>query len=360
MIGEGVLLMHEFYSNVITFKGNHYEFGYKQGELLQTSPILSNREKQWAKQRRRHFNINKQEALILFEQYIPNMLAELRGLADSLNWTMEETLREFGGYYVEYERSSCSILTGSHYMIRNYDSHPAYYEGRYVLYQPTDGGYASIGPSMQITGRTDGMNEKGLAMGYNFINRVGSEDGFVCNMIGRMVLERCANVSEAINFLKSIPHRTAFNYVLTDLSGETYVVEASPRRVIAKKSQVSTNHFDVLLEENRYRTDDSMRRYNILAKKKNDDLDMFAAYQLLNNEEYEVFSKKYDASAGTIHTAAYLPKERKALFTIGGNRMPVVFDFNHFITGDNINIKRIKGVLQYNRPFVNMEKINVS
>lgn len=352
--------MHNFYSDVITFKGSHYDFGYKQGELLKKSPILSNREKQWAKQRRRHFNINKQEALTLFEQYMPNMLAELRGLADALHWTMEEALREFGGYYIEYERSGCSILTGTNYMVRNYDSHPAFYEGRYVIYQPTDGGYASIGPSMQITGRTDGINEKGLAMGYNFINRVRSEDGYLCNMISRMILETCANIEEAIALLRVIPHRTAFNYVLTDPSGETYVVEASPRKVIARQANVSTNHFDVLLEENRYRTDDSMRRYNILNDKQHEDLDMFAAYQLLNNEEHDIFSKKYDASAGTIHTSAYLPEERRALYTIGGNRMPVVFDLNQFLAVGNIMVKQIKGVLQYNRPFVNMEKINVS
>src|SRR5699024_11315918 len=97
-----------------------------------------------------------------FSIYMPSMLEELRCLADSLGWTMEKTLTEFGGYYVEYERSGCSILTDPTFMVRNYDSHPAYYEGRYVIYQPTDGGYATIGPSMQITGRTDGMNEKGL------------------------------------------------------------------------------------------------------------------------------------------------------------------------------------------------------
>lgn len=349
--------MKHFYSDVIQFKGNHYDFGYMQGELLKESPILFNREKQWAAKRKRHFNINEKEAIQLFSKFLPSMLDELQGLADALNWTMEDALREFGGYYVDYGESGCSILTGSEFIIRNYDSHPGYYEGRYVIYQPTDTGYATIGPSMQITGRTDGMNEKGLAMGYNFINRVGSENGFICNMIGRIILETCANVEEAITLLKETPHRTSFSYVLIDPSGETFVVEASPRKVIARKSNISTNHFEVLTEENRYRTDDSLRRQKVLEGQKSSVLDAYRAYQLLNDKEKEIFSSKYDASAGTIHTSAYIPREGKALFAIGGNRLPVIFDFNRYLEGERINVKQIKGMLDYHTPFVNMDRV---
>src|SRR5690625_3405481 len=196
-MGEKYKMKH-FYSDVVSFTGSHYDFGFRQGQLLQQSPILENRKKQWATSRRRHFNINKQEALQLFLTYMPRMSDELQGLADALDWTMEEALIEFGGYYVEYERSGCTILADPDYMIRNYDSHPAYYEGRYVIYQPTDNGYATIGPSMQITGRTDGMNEKGLAMGYNVINRVGSSNSFLCNMIGHLILVSYATNRQSI------------------------------------------------------------------------------------------------------------------------------------------------------------------
>ncbi len=342
---------------MIQFTGNHYDFGLMQGEKLKESPILFNREKQWAKKRKRHFNINRKEAIQLFTKFIPSMLDELQGLADALNWTMEDALREFGGYYVDYEQSGCSILTGTNYFVRNYDSHPGYYEGRYTIYNPTDSGYAVIGPSMQITGRTDGMNEKGLAMGYNFINRVGSGNGFVCNMICRIVLETCANVDEAISLLKEIPHRTSFSYVLLDPGGETFVIEASPRKVVARKSNISTNHFEQLTEENRYRMDDSLRRYNELKKQKSLDPDVYRAYQALNDKEKEIFSEKYGASAGTIHTSVYIPSEKKAWFAIGGNRMPVIFDFSRCLEGERINFKQMKGILNYHTPFVNMDEI---
>lgn len=348
--------MKQYYSDVVQFTGSHYDFGYMQGELLKESPILMNRKRQWASRRNRHFIIQPEDALQLYATYIPGMVDELKGLADALNLPFEDALREFGGYYAEYVRSGCSILAGSNFMIRNYDSDPAYYEGRYVMYRPTDTGYATIGPSMQITGRTDGMNEKGLAMGYNFINRRDSADGFLCNMIGRIVLETCANVEEAIALLKEIPHRISFSYVLTDPSGKTFVVEASPRKVIARKSTISTNHFEVLAEENRYRIDESVRRQEKIQIGKTKTNNMYTAYELLNNEEHEVFGHKYDASAGTIHTSAYLPKERKALFTIGSNRRPVIFDFRHFLAGERTNITRIKGKLTYNLPFVNMDE----
>ncbi|WP_226035179.1 C45 family autoproteolytic acyltransferase/hydolase [Aquibacillus saliphilus] len=349
--------MKKVFTDIIQFKGNHYDFGYMQGELLRDSPILPNRNKQWASKRKHHFMIDEQEAIDILTKFIPSILNEIRGLADALNWKMEDALREFGGYYKEYDRSGCSILSNSEFLIRNYDSHPGGYEGRYLIYQPTDTGYATIGPSMQITGRIDGMNEKGLAMGYNFINRLGSEDGFVCNMIGRIILETCATVEEAIAVLKEIPHRTSFTYAILDSRGETFVVEASPRSVVARKSTISTNHFEILTEENRYRMDDSIRRQQTIEGKKQNDFDVYQAFRLLNDTDQDVFSNKYGAFSGTLHTAAYIPKERKAWFAIGGDRMPVIFDFNRHLKGEKTTYKRVKGQIDYHTPFVNMEML---
>ena len=143
-----------------------------------------------------------------------------------------------------------------------------------------------------------------------------------------------------------------FGYVQGEL-----LKESPTRKVVARKSNISTNHFEVLTEENRYRMNDSLRRQKELEKNHSGDLNVYQAYKILNEEAKEIFSSNYGASAGTIHTSAYVPRERKALFAIGGDRMPVIFDFNRFLEGENSNIKRIKGTLHYDSPFINMGKI---
>src|SRR5699024_7439709 len=96
---------------------------------------------------------------------------EVKGLADVLHMPRDDAVQFFGGYYLEFVRSGYSIFADTYNIVRNYDSHPRSYEGRYLFYQPSDSVYAVIEPSMQVTGRIDGMNEKGLVMGYNFTHR---------------------------------------------------------------------------------------------------------------------------------------------------------------------------------------------
>ena len=37
------------------------------------------------------------------------------------------------------------------------------------------------------------------------------------------------------------------------------------------------------------------------------------------------------------------------------DKKPVIFDFNKWLQGENINITKIKGELDFDKPFVNME-----
>lgn len=349
--------MQKIYSDVIEFRGTHYDYGLMLGSYLKDTFILANRQKQWFSKKSYQFLIDIETYYDVIQTFAPKIWDELNGLADSLNKNIEDTVREFGGYYLEYGRSGCSIFAQVDYMIRNYDNDPLSYEGLFALYEPTDSGFATIGPTMQITGRTDGMNEKGLTMGYNFINRKQSYDGFICNMIGRIILETCETVDDAITLLKEIPHRHSFSYALLDPYHEPIIVEASPRKVSVRSDFVCTNHFEQLIEENRYRMDDSLRRQKVIKNEKQYLTDSLSAYKMMNNIDKGVFSTNYGAWSGTLHTSLFYPKQLKVGLTLGGDRLPFMFNFSAWLNGDHLKVKRINGELDTNIPFVNMVEL---
>lgn len=347
--------MKRIYSDILQFRGTHYDFGYRQGELLKDSLTVRNREKQW-KIRKPRFTVEEQEVKDAITRFAPGVWDELLGIGDALEWSMERVLMEFGGYRLEYVKSGCSILTGDQYFIRNYDYQPKTYEGRYIFFQPTDQGYAIVGPSQRITGRMDGMNEKGLVLGYNFMHRKKPGDGFICCMIGRLILESCANVEEAVEMLKEIPHRHSFSYVVYDASGETYVVEATPRSVEVRQSDVCTNHYEILKDENRNYLVDSYKRMDAMKTKKESITEAYDAFRLLNDTDQGVFSKQYKNWSGTIHTSGYFPNELKTWMALGGDQEPIEFDFGTWLRGESITQKRIEGDVDTQLPFVHMDE----
>lgn len=343
------------FSDIIPFRGTHYDFGKMQGQLLKDSLTLINRENQW-KVRRPRFQINAAEAKQAITSFAPAIWEELLGFQEALQWPIEKVLTEFGGYRLEIPRSGCSILTGNDYFIRNYDYHPKTYEGRFVFFHPSDHGYATAGPSQRITGRSDGMNEKGLVMGYNFMNRKKPGDGFICSMINRIVLETCAHVEEAAALLKEIPHRHSFSYIMHDRSGRTFIAEATPREVKVRESRICANHFELLQHENRGHLVDSKRRLAILEEHQAHLSEAREAFRLLNDTDKGIFSDLYASWAGTIHTAAYFPNELKVWFALGGDQHPAVLDFSAWLAGKDISIQRITGEVDTDIPFVHMDE----
>ncbi|QQK74924.1 acyl-CoA--6-aminopenicillanic acid acyltransferase [Salicibibacter cibarius] len=344
--------MKQIYSDILQFRGNHYTFGYDQGEKLKNSLSVKNRENQW-KVRTPRFNINIGEAKEAIRAFAPGVWDELLGLQDALEWPLERVLQEYGGYRVNSSPSGCSVLAGKSYLIRNYDYHPKTYDGRFLFFQPTDQGYAIAGPSQRITGRMDGINEKGLVMAYNLTNRKKPGAGFICSMIGRLLLESCADVTEAVEMAKEIPHRHSFSYLVYDPKGEMMVVEASPRGVNARQATACTNHFDIQTGENRFHLDDSKQRLDTL---NNANLNARDAFRLLNDTNQPIFSERYKSWAGTIHTSVYFPKERKIWITLGGDREPAVFDFASWLEGEDVTPDRLTGEVDTDLPFLHMDE----
>src|SRR5699024_11471000 len=56
----------------------------------------------------------------------------------------------------------------------------------------------------------------------------------------------------------------------------------------------------------------------------------YQAFQVMNDPAYNIYSFKYDAAAGTLHTAAYFPNEMKAWYAIGsGDRKSTRLNSSH-------------------------------
>ncbi|WP_040224781.1 C45 family autoproteolytic acyltransferase/hydolase [Bhargavaea cecembensis] len=348
--------MKEIHSDIIQFRGTHYDFGSLQGERLRGSLTLHNRQSSW-KIRKPRFRIDASEAEAVFRTYAPGVWEELRGLRDALALPMEDVLRDFGGYRSEIPRAGCSTITGEGFIARNYDFHPNTYEGLYAAFQPTDGGQAVIGPAQRITGRMDGLNESGLAMAYNFTNRKKPGDGFVCWMVGRILLETCTNVDDAVRLLHELPHRGSFSYNLLDKDGRRALVEAGPRGVTVRESPYCSNHFEVQTGENRHYLKDSIERLETMESEPAALSDARAAWRLLNDRERGVFADNYKSWAGTIHTSAYFPETLTAWFALGGDTEPVAFDFGRWLKGENFERETVSGTVDTDIGFANADRL---
>lgn len=337
--------MKQIHSNVFTYRGSHYDFGVMQGERLKNTPLYAYQQKQKERNRRR-FTVDPADAFRMFRSYHPGIYEELTGLGDALGLSIEETLMDYSGFQQEWRiNSGCSIVTGNDFLARNYDYHPKTYEGRFLLYRPSDREYfATIGPSQRILGRIDGMNEKGLTIGYNFVHQRFPEEGFICNMLSRIILETCTTTEEAVEKLTQMPHRHSFNYVINDASGVRRVVEGSPRGTAVREASYSTNHFDVLTKENRHHLVDSKRRFDAIQTHYKENIDASEGFRLLNDPKHDVFSDQYRNWGGTIHTSVYKPKELKMGFAIG-NQRPAEVDFGNWLKGKDMPFSQFTGDL---------------
>lgn len=313
---------------------------------------MNNRNYEWIK-RRPKFELDYQETKHLYNEFAPGIWDELMGLQDELKISDKDVLLNLAHYRVSPKDSGCSVYLDDHHFIRNYDYHPNTYDGMYKLFQPDKGGFAHIGPASRVTGRMDGMNEHGLIMSYNFMNRKQPFDGFTCFIIGRFILELCRNADDAKQLLKELPHRGGFSYIVQDRYNDSFIAETSSRNIAFRQSNICTNHYETLEKENRRYLVDSLERLSVLEgfnlPSKEELLDLFT------DRKYGLFVDNYKSWAGTIHTSFYDKNKLIAGIRLGENTDMDEFDFGDWLNGTPIDKKEIKGFLDTNLKFTNAD-----
>ncbi|KSU89079.1 MULTISPECIES: C45 family autoproteolytic acyltransferase/hydolase [Priestia] len=343
--------MKEIKVEIIQGRGSYYNLGMLQGLLHKGTKLEENHLKR-RKRSIRSYEANQRQAKTYYDLFAPGLWSELEGLSEGLEWSLEDIVHEYSGYQQNWDKTGCSALMQNGVYVRNYDYHPKTYEGRFLLFQP-DQGFASVGFGTRMIGRMDGMNEKGLVVGYHFVNRRRQTGGFICCTLARFILESCETTEEAIAVLERAPHRHAFNYSLYDRSGNAAVVEASGRgvRVLRGATMACTNHFHELVEENRHHLVESTERLENIRNQIDQALSIRDSYQVFNDPAYGVFKEDYKNSAGTLHTVAYEPHMLQVAVGIGRSAEPFTFSFKEWIEGKPLDKSYLKGIIHTTEEF---------
>lgn len=228
---------------------------------------------------------------------------------------------------------------------RNYDFPNVLQPFQIVREEIPDNGYRNVNfTQYPLTGCHMGMNEKGLAIGYNYGRAWKKEPldfrlkGVPGTFIVQEALENCATTKEAIDFIiKFIGRANGCHYGLMDTSGDTCVIETTSTRHAIRRPEnnilAHTNHYQTKELENanlpeyvRFKMDDMdispiespIRRYNReleLLTKYNGQITMEIIKDILsdhNNREPDDFTVcTHGPSAGTLGSIILFPLKKE-------------------------------------------------
>jgi predicted choloylglycine hydrolase len=346
-----------FRVGVVQCRGTPYEVGYAQARWFAETPKGRAFLRRKAIRFPQWFDIRAEQKA--FAAFAPAVWEEIAGIADGLAIPMERAVLRFGNAGMRPPTGGCSaVMTGGIYG-RNYDSKPRYYDAQFSLVH-AKGSYASIGASAIVTGRLDGMNQHGLAVGLHLVRTSPRRPGLHCVVIVRSILDQCATTAEAVALLRRIPHAMLYNYSLLDADGVAAVVEAVPGCVAVRTGAwlACTNHFQsLLLRPLNRRTAHSQQRLPPLEAWAAQDLTAEAMFATLNRSASPAFHHGYLRGAGTLHTMVAEPVKKRLLIGIGGDAAALEedmldVDFGAWVDGRDLPITLLEGQLGgLSRPF---------
>jgi predicted choloylglycine hydrolase len=126
-------------------------------------------------------------------------------------------------------------------LVRNYDYHPALWDG--VLLSSGWTGRRVIAMLDSQWGVLDGINEDGLSVSLAFGGRQVVGQGFGMPLILRYVLETCRNVDQGVAALIRVPSHMSYNVTLLDARGQHRTVFLAPDRPPSvTRRALATNH----------------------------------------------------------------------------------------------------------------------
>ncbi|MCI8695025.1 MAG: linear amide C-N hydrolase [Lachnospiraceae bacterium] len=315
------------------FRKSHYETGYNWGNLLYKNGRHINQAPTFQiTEERKNF---ARECLPVYERYYPEVLDEIRGLADGQKGRYEDFYTFLLSMYCfEFNNHcTCFAFKDKDHLIfgRNSDFLVAL-EKLYMncLYK-LDGVYGFNGNTTAFIEMEDGINEYGLAVGLTFIYPKMIKAGFNSGLLVRYLLEKCKTTDEVVESLHRIPIASQQTLTVMDSVGNFAVMECNCNHVeVIEPTEdngfvVATNGFTYqkMTEYNNHAIDNwrSEERYSTACNALRNNKNQFSAeltMDILSGKHGFMCQYERSKGADTVWSVIYDIKNKK-VFRAEGN-----------------------------------------
>lgn len=199
---------------------------------------------------------------IYYKKFFPEVLEEIKGIADGQNIDYEVILSFLLSMYCIIPSCNCSCLVlknNKNIILGRNSDFLTKLEKLYTnfIYKLVDT-YSFMGNTTSFIEIEDGINEYGLAVGFTSNYPTVIDYGFNSGMIIRMILEKCRNVDEAIELLNKIPIASSQTFVLADVTGAIALLECNCKEMVTYRNFNENNYF---ISTNIFQSE-SMKKYN--------------------------------------------------------------------------------------------------
>lgn len=215
-------MIHEY------FEGTHGEIGFRCGTLLAKHGhfILEHPGFPLTPERQRF----AQACLPIYQQYFPEVVKEIRGIADGQRCREQSLQALLFSMYAMPPACHCSCFAVHNengiFLGRNSDFITGLEQNnRHVIYRL---------PSCSFSGNTtafvqmeDGVNAHGLAVGLTSVYPHAAKPGMNAGLLLRFFLEKCRTTREVLRQIQSLPVASAQTFTVADSARETAVIECS-------------------------------------------------------------------------------------------------------------------------------------
>ncbi|PGU42164.1 C45 family autoproteolytic acyltransferase/hydolase [Bacillus cereus] len=345
--------MYEVKGYFSSLKGSHYNIGKQQGEFVKNHPYLI---PQFIQQEHLVSDNYWKESRNILNQYCPGINEEIEGFCEVLKIPSKHMMY----YYQTLLKAGCSHCVvlpkktdSKHtYVLRNYDLSPKIDDMRFCSTH-VEGAYVHSGFSTQYFGRTEGVNEHGLAVTFSACGQpVGNIEGLrkpvlnglQCFAVIRVLLEKCKNVQEAKLLIDEMPIASNVNLIVADsLDAARIEIFDGYKSITTIEEEshdfiVSTNHaISVPIQKlNNRRLEQSTNRYHILYDhlNRNEQVSMESLKGLVEKEYPNGLTvHNYEEWFGTLHSVLFDLHNRTMNICLGS---PLLNDWYSLKVGESL------------------------